>query len=166
MKLFIVLACILAIATAQQGKKPKEDKKSKNPVCEKQLSVNATTCCPGIPSLQEFYDQCAAQCNADTTTAEPTTPPKRGKGGKQEKDKKEQKESGKEQNFKCIMPCVLQAANVLGPDGNITVDGLNAALVNGVSADWTQIVPSVTAECFANGKELWFLCGTKLVIFL
>lgn len=153
MKLFIVLACLLAIAAAQQSKKVKEKKKSKNPICEKQLSVNVTTCCPGIPSLQKFFDQCSVQCNADTTT-----PPKRGKGDKQEKEKKEQ-------NFKCIMPCVLQAANVLGPDGNITLDDLNAALVNGVSADWAQIVPSVTAECYANGKELCFLCGMKLTIF-
>lgn len=155
MKIFIVLACILVITAAQQGKKPKEAKKSKNPVCSKQLSVNATTCCPGIPNLQQFFDQCKAQCNADATTAEPTTPPKRGgKGGKQEKGKKEKKDDGKEKMMKCVMPCVLQAANVLGPDGNISTDALNAALIASASADWAEIIPTVTAACFENGKEL------------
>ncbi|XP_070505840.1 uncharacterized protein [Chironomus tepperi] len=151
MKIFIVLACVLAVVAAQQGKKPKEDKKSKNSICSKQLSVNATTCCPGMPTLQQFFDQCAAQCKAMTNTSEPTAQGKRGgKGAKQEKGKKERKDDGKEQMHKCVMPCVLQAANVLGPDGNISSDALNAALSASASSVWANIVPNVITDCFAN----------------
>lgn len=158
MKLFIVLACILVITAAVSGKKAKEgnggEKSSKNPICKKRLPVKPNDCCPNMPSFKQFFDTCVAQCNATTTTAEPTTSASTGSGkhGKREGHGKHGKGSGKGQLFKCVMPCVLNAAQVLGADGNISVAALNNALLQNASADWKLIVPNVTSICIVNGK--------------
>jgi len=144
MKLFIILACILAVTVADHGKKAKDGKKGKKSICSKKLSVKPEDCCPNMPSFKQYFADCAAQCKLNSPAANASTPAigKQGKGDKKGKDK---------QMFKCVMPCVLKAANVLGADGNITAAALNAVLLKGVSADWTQIVPNVTSVCIANG---------------
>lgn len=152
MKLFIVLACIFALTAADHGKNAKDGKNaknSKNSICSKQLSVKPEDCCSGMPSFKQYFAGCAAQCNVTLPAA---GPPAKPASGKQEKGGK----TGNDQIFKCVMPCVLKAANVLGADGNITSAALNAALLKGVSADWTSIVPNVTAVCIANGKLMDF----------
>lgn len=140
MKLFIVLACFVAVAVADHGKNAKQ---SKNPICSKELSVKPTDCCPDMPSFKQYFEKCATQCN-QTSTADPTAtaaPEKHGKG-----------KNGNKQFFKCVMPCVIQSAGILGADGNISSDLLTQQLLNGASSDWAQIVPTVVSSCFANGK--------------
>ncbi|KAL7025766.1 hypothetical protein ACKWTF_013618 [Chironomus riparius] len=150
MKLFIVLTCILALTVADKGKKPKDGKNSKNSICSKKLPVKPEDCCTGIPSFKQYFPGCAAQCNVKLPAANASAP----SSGKQGKGEKGGKNSGMEQMFTCVMPCILKAANVLGPDGNITRALLNAALLKGTSADWTQIVPNVTSVCIANATTM------------
>lgn len=148
MKLLIVLACILALTAADHGKKSKDGKNaknSKNSICSKKLSVKPEDCCSGIPNFNQYFAGCAAQCNVTLPAAGAAEKPASGKLDKKGK-------AGTGQAFNCVMPCILKAANVLGADGNITSAALNAALLKGASADWTQIVPNVTAVCIANGK--------------
>lgn len=142
MKLLIVLACFVAVAVAGHGKA----KESKNPVCSKELSVKPTDCCPSMPSFKQYFEKCATQCN-QTATADPSVttaaPEKRGRG---------RHGSGNREFFKCVMPCVIQSAGILGADGNISSDLLTQQLLNGASAEWTSIVSTVVPSCFANGN--------------
>ncbi|XP_070505811.1 uncharacterized protein [Chironomus tepperi] len=140
MKLFIVLACFLAVAAADHGKKGKQ---SKNPVCSKELSVKPTDCCPNMPSFKQYFEKCATQCNQTNTSSDPAAAAekleKRGKG-----------EKGNKQFFRCVMPCVIQNAGILGADGNISSDLLTQQLLSGASSEWSSIVPTVVSSCFAN----------------
>ncbi|CAG9806558.1 unnamed protein product [Chironomus riparius] len=140
MKLFILLACVLAVTVAQKEKKPKDDKK--NPICSKKLSIKPEDCCPNMPSFKQYFPGCAAQCNV-TLPSDNESAPASGKQGRGNKN-------GKDNKMKCMMPCVLKAANVLGVDGNVSADALNAALLNGVTPDWAQIVPNVVSSCIDN----------------
>ncbi|XP_070505830.1 uncharacterized protein [Chironomus tepperi] len=165
MKLFIVLACILAITAAEQkGKKAKGENNSKNSICSKKLSVRPDDCCPGMPSLKKYFAGCAAQCNvtlpAGNATAEQGSSGKYGKGEGRGKGEGPGKDA-KKQMFKCVMPCVLKAANALGADGNISSTALNAALLAGVSADWAQVVSAVTSACIVNATAMMNSNKTK-----
>ncbi|KAL7025763.1 hypothetical protein ACKWTF_013615 [Chironomus riparius] len=141
MKLFIVLACIVAVTIADHDKNGKQ---SKNPVCSKELTVKPTDCCPGMPSLKEHFDKCALQCN-QSASADPSVttaaPEKRGRG---------RHGSGNKQFYKCLMPCVIESAGILGPDGNVSSDLLSQQLLNGASSEWAPIVSNAVSSCFAN----------------
>lgn len=138
MMLFIVLACLVSVALADHGKKTKEPK---NPICSKELSVKPTDCCPSMPSFKQYFTECAAQCNQTSTDPSVTSAPKRGKG-----------RHGNKQFYKCVMPCVIQKAGILGTDGNISSDLLTQQLLKGASSEWTSIVPNVVSSCYANGS--------------